>query len=396
MVENFYPLTLTRGVFELVSGTRTLLESLSLNYDVSVLVRGYLKNVLQRRLKCKVNSAEYDTDTLVINGLITSKAKKILGKKGRFVALSGNSVVAARVPARYISNSGDYPLAGLTTLKEFDRLKADEASLYRNPWELVDENARVIAEQVEGFSSPRLDRVLANGPRNRAIISPKAVIESPVAIDTRKGPVVVDSGAHIEAMTRLEGPCYIGKDTKVRSAQIGEGTSIGDSCVVGGELEHSIIQSHSNKAQLGYLGHSIVGSWVNLGAQTTNSNLKTTYGEVKVNDIGTNRIKVGCYVADNAKTAIGTLILAGKKIGIASHAYGFVTNDIPSFTIYAKTLDKSPVELELQSAIQTQKRMMARRRVQQNKEDVDLLNQLFRMTRVERRDAKVHRGKFKI
>ena len=194
LVENFYPLTLTRGVFELVSGTRTLLESLSLNYDVSVLVRGYLKNVLKRRLKCKVNSAEYDTDTLVINGLITSKAKKILGKKGRFVALSGNNVVAARVPARYISNSGDYPLAGLTTLKEFDRLKADEASLYRHPWELVDENARVIAEQVEGFSSPRLDRVLAKGPRNRAIISPKAVIESPVAIDTRKGPVVVDSG----------------------------------------------------------------------------------------------------------------------------------------------------------------------------------------------------------
>jgi len=397
LVENFYPLTLTRGGFELISGTKTLLEGLSENHDVSVFARGYLKDVLKRRLKHKVNSAEHDGEALVVNGLInSSKAKKILGKKGRFVALSGNNIVAARVPPKYVSNSGDYPLAKLATLKEFDRLETDETSLYRHPWELVDQNASVIAEQVEGLSNIKLERVFVNGPRKRAFISPKAEIESPVAIDTRKGPVVVAAGAYVEAMTRLEGPCYIGKGAKVRSARIGEGTSIGDFCVVGGEIENSIIQSYSNKAHLGYLGHSIVGSWVNLGALTTNSNLKTTYGEMRFNGAGTKRIKVGCYIADNAKTAIGTLIIAGKKIGIASHAYGFVTDNVPSFTIYAKAPDKRPVELELQSAIETQKRMMARREVKQNKDDVNLLNQLFTMTRIERRNMKVHRGKFKI
>ena len=397
LVENFYPLNLTRGGFELLFGTKTLLENLAQNHDdVSVYARGYLKNILKRRLKHKINSIERDGDALVVNGLInSSKTKKILDRKGRFVALSGNNIVAARVPSKYVSGSGDYPLAKLVTLKEFDRLKADGSNLYRHPWELVDDNARAIAEQAGGFTNTKAD-VFINGPRNRAIVSPKAEIESPVAIDTRKGPVVIDAGAHVDAMTRLEGPCYIGRNAKIRSAQIGEGTSIGDSCVVGGEIEHSIIQSYSNKAHLGYLGHSIVGSWVNLGALTTNSNLKNTYGKIKINDISTKRIKVGCYVADNAKTAIGTLILAGKKVGIASHVYGFAPEDVPSFTIYAKTLDKKPVELELQSAIETQKRMMARRGVKQNSDDVNLLKHIFKMTINERRYMKVSRGKFKI
>ena len=397
LVENFYPLTLTRAGFELLFGTKTLLSGLTQNHDdVSVYVRGYLRNVLKHRLKHKINSVERDGDALIVNGLINpSKAKKILSRKGRFVAVSGNNVVAARVPARYISGSGDYPLAKLATLKEFDILKADESTLYRHPWELVDDNARAIEEQTKGFRSAKTD-VFINGPRNRAIISPKAEIESPVAIDTRKGHVVIGAGAHVDAMTRLEGPCYIGKNTKIRSAQIGEGTSIGDFCVIGGEIEHSVIQSYANKAHLGYLGHSIVGSWVNLGALTTNSNLKNTYGEIKINDISTKRIKVGSYIADNVKTAIGTLILAGKKIGIASHVYGLAAEDVPSFTIYAKTLDKRPVELELQSALETQKRMMARRGVKQNSDDVNLLKHIFKMTINERRYMKVSREKFKI
>jgi len=396
LVESFYPLTFTRAGFELLFGTRTLLETLIQNNDnVSVFARNYLKGVLRRRLKHRINNVEHDGDASIINALINfSKAKKLLSRKGRFVALSGNNVVAARVPAKYVFTAGDY-LAKIATLKEFDRLKADGSSLYRHPWELVDENARAIAEQAIGFSSVK-SVAFINGPRNRAIISPKAEIESPVAIDTRKGPVIIEVGAQIDAMTRLEGPCYIGKNSKVRSAQIGEGTSIGNSCVVGGEVEHSIIQGYSNKAHLGYLGHSIVGSWVNLGAQTTNSNLKNTYGEIKVNEINTKRIKVGCYIGDNVKTAIGTLILAGRKIGVASHVYGFATEDVPSFTIYAKTLDKRPVELELLSAIETQKRMMARRGVKQSNDDVNLLKRVFEMTIKERRNMNVGREKFKI
>jgi UDP-N-acetylglucosamine diphosphorylase/glucosamine-1-phosphate N-acetyltransferase len=395
LIENFYPLTFTRAGFELFLGTRTLLENLTQTHDnVSVFARNYLKSVLKRRLKHRINIIERDGETSVVNALINpSKAKKLLGRKGRFVALSGNNVVAARVPARYVS-TGDH-LAKLATLKKFDRLKADESSLYKHPWELVDDNARAIAEQANGFPHARVD-FFVNGPKNRAIVSPKAEIESPATIETRRGPVVIDSGAHIDAMTRLEGPCYVGKNSKIRSAQIGEGVSIGNSCVIGGEVEHSIIQSYSNKAHLGYLGHSIVGSWVNLGAQTTNSNLKNTYGEIKVNGVNTQRIKVGCYIGDDTKTAIGTLIFAGRKIGIASQVYGFTAEDVPSFTIYAKTLDKSPVELELQSAIETQKRMMARRGVKQSSDDVNLLRQVFEMTIKERRNMSVGRQKFKL
>lgn len=404
LVENFYPLTLTRAAFELLYGTKTLLENITQSYDdVSIYSREYLKGVLKHRIKYRINEFESDLDVLLVNALINSnsnRARKLLSRKGRFVALYGRNVVAARLPSRHLAKkSMAYPFAELAKVKEFDVLHANEAILYRYPWELVDDNAKAIAKQAKGRSTKFEQGIFVKGPRNRAIISPKAGLEPPVAIDTRNGAVVIDDGAQIDAMSRLEGPCYIGKNSKIRSALIGEGTSVGNSCVIGGEVEHSIIMGYSNKAHLGYLGHSIIGSWVNLGAQTTNSNLKNTYGEIKVHVdkiTNTKRVKVGCYIADNAKTAIGSLILAGKKVGMASHAYGFVPEDIPSFTIYAKGIAKQNFELELDSAIETQRRMMARRGVKQSVDDIKLLKLIFKMTEKDRQAMGVIRGKFKI
>jgi len=137
---------------------------------------------------------------------------------------------------------------------------------------------------------------------------------------------------------------------------------------------------------------------VNIGAATTNSDLKNTYGTVQVltrgRNLDTGLTRVGCFIGDHAKTSVGTQIYTGKKIGVASHVHGFVTRDVPSFTIWSESFGSKPVELYLQSAIETQKRVLSRRGVKQTREDVELLKRLFEITAQERKKAGVVKEKF--
>jgi glucose-1-phosphate thymidylyltransferase len=164
---------------------------------------------------------------------------------------------------------------------------------------------------------------------------------------------------------------------------------------VGGEVEASIIEAFSNKQHHGFLGHSYIGSWVNLGAGTSNSDLKNTYGAVNMDyvvrsgDRATTRKTqtgmqfVGCFVGDYSKTAVNTSIFTGKTIGASSMVYGFVTTNVPSFTNYARSFNQvteSPVEV----AIATQARMFIRRGIQQRPCDVQLLRDMYELTRGER------------
>ncbi len=115
--------------------------------------------------------------------------------------------------------------------------------------------------------------------------------------------------------------------------------------------------------------------------------------EIKGKNVDTGQTKVGCFVADHAKTSIGTQIYTGKKIGFASQVHGFVTKDVPSFTIWPESLGSKPVELYLQSAVETQKRVLSRRGVKQTREDIELLKKLFEITDEERKKAGVVRKK---
>ena len=137
------------------------------------------------------------------------------------------------------------------------------------------------------------------------------------------GPIYIDEGAEIHPFTRIEGPCYIGKKSILLGAKCREGTSIGPMCRVGGEIEESIIQGYSNKYHDGFLGHAYVGEWVNLGALTTNSDLKNDYGNVEVvldgrTPIDTHSMKVGALIGDHTKTSIGTLFNSGAYVGAMS------------------------------------------------------------------------------
>ncbi len=131
--------------------------------------------------------------------------------------------------------------------------------------------------------------------------------------------MVICSGTTVHSFTRIEGPCFVGRDCVLLGAKIRGGSSIGDGCRIGGEVEVSIFQARSNKYHDGFIGHSYVGEWVNFGALSTNSDFKNNYTGVKVSlarrRVATERLKIGCYIGDFTRTGIGTLINTGSVMG---------------------------------------------------------------------------------
>jgi len=143
--------------------------------------------------------------------------------------------------------------------------------------------------------------------------------------DVRQGTVVMDQGSEVRSGTRLEGPVYIGPGTRVLGGFI-RGSVFGPECRVHGEVSTSVFLGYANKSHDGFMGHSIVGHWVNLGAGTTTSNLKNTYGpvrlEVEGHRIETGRLNLGSLIGDHAKTAIGTLLDTGTVISAGANVFG--------------------------------------------------------------------------
>ena len=155
----------------------------------------------------------------------------------------------------------------------------------------------------------------------------EAAIEPGVVFDTRNGGVVLESGVEVRSGTRLEGPLWVGANTRVVGGAI-RNSSIGPWCVVHGEVSTTAMLGYANKGHYGFLGHSVLGRWVNFGAGTTTSNLKSTYGPVRLDVEGT-RLEtghqfLGSLIGDHAKTAIGTLFDAGSVIGAGASIFDAV------------------------------------------------------------------------
>ena len=183
-------------------------------------------------------------------------------------------------------------------------------------------------------------------------------------------------------------------------ARLREGTSITSGCKVAGEIDASIVSERTNKSHDGYLGHSVVGSWVNLGAMTTNSDLKNTYGKISVKmgrkPIDTGEIKVGVFLGDMSKTAIGSLLSSGRKVGVGSQVFGIVSEDVPSFTMYGKSLAARSAEIYIESVLSTQKRMMERRGLHMTDAMASLIRSIYKMTKGERAFQRVAKTRFKL
>jgi glucose-1-phosphate thymidylyltransferase len=204
-------------------------------------------------------------------------------------------------------------------------------------------------------------------------------------VAVRGGPVVVERGAEIGPFVCLDGPVWIGPEARISPhTWLRSGASIGRACRVGGEVEASVMEPFSNKPHDGYLGHSHIGSWTNLAAGTITGNLKATYGPVRLHDllpdgsratIHTGRQFLGALVGDFVKSAVNTSLPCGARIGVAATVGGSPPELVPAFhnmLVGGPAGSRSSAE----QAATILERMMARRDLEMQRADRDLLEAL--------------------
>jgi UDP-N-acetylglucosamine diphosphorylase/glucosamine-1-phosphate N-acetyltransferase len=213
----------------------------------------------------------------------------------------------------------------------------------QHPWDLVAKNPDHLtrdfaAEEKIGPGNRHLTTAALVGPVDRLWIHETARIDPYTVFDTTNGPITVAAGAWVQPFTRIEGPSYIGRNTQLFRANLRGGVTIGPNCRVGGEVESTIVHGYSNKYHEGFLGHAYVGEWVNLGAITSNSDLRNDYGEVLVplegDPVATGQAKVGCFIGDHTRTGLGSMLNTGTAIGVMCNvlpAGPLLPKYVPSF-----------------------------------------------------------------
>lgn len=199
------------------------------------------------------------------------------------------------------------------------------------PWNLVDHNAealtsdllgRLDGEASRGELTPQGASRLGDGPVS---LGAGAEIGPGLVLDTRGGPIRLDDGVRVDGPGRLVGPLHLGAGSLVFGGHLSR-LSAGPVCKLRGEIDTAVLTGFVNKAHDGYLGHALTGRWVNLGALTTNSDLKNDYGPVRVElpdgTLDTGLKKVGAFLGDHVKTGIGTVLNTGAVVGVGSNVFG--------------------------------------------------------------------------
>ncbi len=377
---NFYPISLSRPVYTLLVGTSKIynkwLRALDIT-DYSFFSREYLAEITVLDNDRNVGVIP-DDELLLINGRylptreIVSEIKNL---KTNEALVGEDRAIAFRIGRERSPEltdavellKNDQSEEKLLSLGKVKRL---ESTPPRYLWDLIGINGDMIDREFEAE---------ADASSLNSDISPKAELINPkkirlgenisigptVVIDASHGAVIVDRDVIIEPFTYIQGPAYIGPGSRLVGGRIRAGCSIGPVCRVGGEVEETIMQGYCNKYHEGFLGHAYLGEWVNLGALTTNSDLKNNYGDIKArpNDklIDTRNMKVGCFIGDHTKTGIGTMLNTGISIGFSCNLYGgglFAEKRINSFG-WGTPGEIVPYKLE--KAVETASASMPRR-----------------------------------
>ncbi len=401
--DNFYPLTLSRPVYDLVCGTKTIREkifSYFKEYKNSIHCRGYLKSLLSAQNPSVPVNQIVDNECLFINGrLINDKGffdSEVLKQKEDFIFTSKGNVVAAKLSGKNLDviKSQFNDVLNFDLLSNIKTIEVD-VLLAEYIWDLIrfnkdeiENDFAVLYDEKKKSDEEKIKGKVYNGVHllspDNIIIEEGAIIKPGCVIDASSGPVIIDKNVYLYPNVVIEGPVYIGENSKIKAgAFIYDGVSIGSVCKVGGEVEASIIMPYSNKQHAGFLGHAYLGSWCNLGADTNNSDLKNNYSSVKVNlngnEIDSGMQFLGLIMGDHSKTAINTMFNTGTVVGFSCNIFdsGFPPKLIPSFMWGGS---QSLSTYDLNKSIEVAKKVFARRSKEFSVEDEKLFRIIFDKT----------------
>ncbi len=399
---NLLPLVYLRPVYDLNCGILSLREKVVRYFpkaNIKLHSRDYLQDVIAERYPdCNYKFSDSD-EIIYINGrlVIDTKLSKLIAKLSIGEALTQNNLVIAvklfyKDAKRFLTaqnelfdfNSGD-----------FSKKEVVYITIINYPWDLVNINGDEIRNDFELLRKKTNVNIKLNSHvvlmNKKSVFIDKGTVINPfVVLDASEGPIYIGKNVEILPHVTIKGPVYLGDHTLVKSnSLIYHNTSIGKVCKVGGEIENSIIHSYSNKQHEGFLGHSYLGSWINIGASTNNSDLKNNYGEVDVfingKMVNSGSQFVGLIMADHSKTAINTMFNTGTNVGVSCNLFGsgFPPKYIPSFSWggseWLRTYDIS-------KCIEVAKIVMQRRNIILSKSEELLLHKIYELTSPERKN----------
>ncbi len=397
------PLTYLLPVYDLRCGILTLREKIISHFSSKTLIlhsRNYLSDVLrERNPKSIVNKFDFP-EILFVNGraILTNEHAKQIARLdlNKILIANDGSVAAVRLSLDKINKlkNLDPDFFLFDSVPDVERVNTNIA-LVKYPWDLVNRNGDEIKNDFEKLGKRQSGTTIKKfhsveyKNRKKIFVSPEAVIDPFVFLDASNGPIYIGKDVHVMSHALIQGPAFIGNNSLIKShAKIYHNTGIGKVCKVGGEVESSIIHSYSNKQHEGFLGHSYLGSWVNLGAGTNNSDLKNNYSNVSVlingKSTGTNSQFVGLIMGDHSKTTINTMFNTGTVVGISCNIFGagFPSRYLPSFSWGGS--DSLQI-YDINKSIEVAKAVMARRGITISENEINLLKNIFEMTAAERK-----------
>lgn len=405
--ERFLPLTYFRPVYDLRCGIMTLRQKILHAYGPvphRLFCRDYLAGVVRASALDRAVNEWPASASLLINGRVLAQpdmALKIpLDLDSDVVFINDHDVVAIRASAQLVQRL-EHIKPGESPLELFDDLPhvSVDIETVRYPWDLLTQNGHQLEQDAfflheATFGIEHAGRVhesaVVDWP-DRITIEEGAQVKAGAILDAEAGPIVISRNAVIMPGAVIEGPAFIGAGSiiKVHAKIYGE-TTIGPVCKVGGEICGSIIHGYTNKQHEGYLGHSYVGEWVNIGAGTNNSDLKNNYGHVRMqiahDCIDTGLTFMGVLIGDHTKTAIGTTFNTGTVIGPGCNIFGagLPAKFIPAFSWGGA---QGFTTYDVDRCMQVARTVMRRRDVEFGHADEVLFRSVFELSADERASA---------
>ncbi|MEI6883344.1 MAG: GlmU family protein [Bacteroidota bacterium] len=377
---NLLPLTFMRPIADIRIGIMTIREKweMYLNAGTSTLTDAYLSRkfkIVKEDENVLLNASVCPTPEIV---------EAILNLKPNQTVVYQDTIIAVHVKAKDLDSLGDASTDGI-----------EEVNIKNPPmrightWEIFSKNGLAINEDFDLITKDRKSQKLS---KTNTVIG--------------EGIVFLEKGAKVECaiLNTTDGPIYIGKDAEIMEGAVIRGpfalcegaqvkmlakiygpTTVGPFSRVGGEINNSVLFGYSNKAHDGFLGHSVIAEWCNLGADTNTSNLKNTYDTVRLWSYGkqtfvtTNQQFCGLIMGDHSKCAINTMFNTGTVVGVNANIFGsgFQRNFIPSFT-WGGTAGHT--NYDLKKALEVAELVYARRHKTMDDIDKDLLSSVYNLT----------------
>jgi len=387
-IANFFPFLFWRSAGELAAGRKIVLDRVAQRLGVpvsGVWTRAWMASVAAQRCGAPANQPARGPSILVNGRWLPEGPSPFpngssVGETpdGRIAYITCDEKLAKALTPRDLLSAENTR----QVLEGIPRVKV-AGKVIDHPWDVIANLSQLIEmDWQSGDASIESDVhfVGLDQARERIHVGERTYIHPTAILDVSEGPVFISDDVQIGAYTVLEGPLTIGPGSKINAhTWLHGGNAIGPVCKIGGEVQGCVILGYSNKQHLGFLGHSYVGSWVNIGAGASNSDLKNTYGTVRVplagHEVDTGKMFFGAVIGDHVKIGINTAIPTGCYIGFAASISGggLIPKYVPSFSwcIGEKVSAGDPMR-----AMDVASAMMARRHVDLTDEEVELFSAL--------------------